>query len=127
MNTPDTPARLAYILAHPRVRELRPDWYDEKYGCCPDCVLGGSDNIYSPDLCGDCGRQLPSAMAPCVDLAHPDNLGKLLALADEVAGEPVCVTWCSIMKDYTCDGADCATTRTDAVIAALYRALGGEG
>lgn len=146
--TLDTPARLAYILAHPRVRELRPDWWKEKQ-VCPKCrkretvMTTWEGGVF---WCRDCdgstghGRRVCSSRFPFTacfagpDLAHPDSLGKLLALADEVNGTPVEMSWnrkdkhsCSFR--WFADG-PCvcyAPTRTDAVIAALYRALGGEG
>lgn len=150
MTTPNTPARLAYILAHPRVRGLRPGWY------WPTCEKCGDDCTPStaPErdnamvwICMDCKRDVDAPIykfAPATegdnpsvifhgDLAHPDNLGKLLALADEVNGKPVNLDWLHADAAYFCFARPYNTlqaygpTRSAAVINALYRALGGEG
>jgi hypothetical protein len=68
----------------PEFRERRPEWWKYEHGSCPDCVLGGSDNIYSPDLCGDCGKQLPlvERLDP-PDLLAPAHLAELWEVCRE--------------------------------------------
>lgn len=128
--TPDTTARLAYILAHPRVRDLRPGWYAPACPVCGRWCDGTTDGKW---ICIPCRDDVPEPVYrfdgyPDLidgDLADPDNFGKLLALADEVAGENVSVRWNAACKHYYCDNsADRAATRSAAVINMLYRALG---
>lgn len=142
-DTPDTPDRLAYILAHPRVRELRPYWY------WPTCEVCGSEcgmsckpegNYEQVWICMQCNRDVPEPIykfAPategqgptvvqCGDLSRDDNLHLLLSLADDVTNDHVSIMWHGLIGEFNCGGW-CGKTRSAAVINALYRALGGEG
>jgi hypothetical protein len=51
-----TDQQLAEIIDPERKRE---GWWDERFGMCPSCALGGTDSIYEAYRCGDCGEELP--------------------------------------------------------------------
>ena len=92
----DYKALLPRILAHQRVRKLRPGWYTAH---CPECAtlcdLDSNNNPFCPSdnaIC-DCHNVTPTYRHTGPDLLDPANLNDALGLADDIFVHGVSLGW----------------------------------